>query len=133
MSPRTPDADAFPELRVLVVEDEALVAMLLEDMLRGLGCVVVGPAPSIDAATDIAGRAAFDLALLDLNLRGETVFPVADILVKRDIPFVFVTGYGALRLPHPLARRPTLAKPFDLERLKQAIRNGIGGKSKGEA
>jgi CheY-like chemotaxis protein len=130
MSPCTPDTDGFPELRILVVEDEALVAMLLEDMLRRLGCVVVGPAPSVDAATDIAGRAVFDLALLDLNLRGEVVFPVAEILVKRDIPFVFVTGYGDLQLPFPLARRPTLAKPFDLKRLEEAIRRGIGERPK---
>jgi len=119
-----PETDILADLRVLIVEDEALVAMLLEDMLRGMGCVVVGPAPSVHAAIESARHADFDLALLDLNLRGEEVFPVADILGARDIPFVFVTGYGALRLPEPYIGHPTLAKPFDMNRLRDAVRLG---------
>jgi CheY-like chemotaxis protein len=100
-------------LRVLVLEDEMMVAMMLEDMLGDLGCRPVGPAASVVEALDLARTLPLDAALLDVNLSyGETGYPVADALAARGVPFAFVTGYGAEAI-HPDHRsRPTLQKPF---------------------
>ena len=108
-------------LRVLVVEDEVIIAMLLEEALRDAGCVVVGPVPRVDKAIEAARAEPLDFALLDVNLAGEKVFPVAEVLVERDVPFVFLTGYGRSGLPTAYARRPTLAKPFRLPALLSTI------------
>ncbi|QND66650.1 response regulator [Mesorhizobium loti] len=81
-------------LRVLVVEDEALVAMLIEDMLLELGYEVLGPAMRLGPALEMARDEIFDLAVLDVNLANEQSFPVAQLLQERGIPFVFATGYG---------------------------------------
>src|SRR5581483_6620549 len=81
--------------RVLVIEDEALVAMLIEDMLNDLGVTSVGPAADLASAVEMARNAEFDFALLDVNLAGERSFPAADVLIERGMPFAFVTGYGA--------------------------------------
>lgn len=99
--------------RVLVVEDEALVAMLVEDALLDAGFSVIGPAATVAEALDLLGQDKPDAAVLDLNLAGETSVPVADALAQRGIPFVVATGYGAAGLPpeHPAA--PVLAKPYD--------------------
>jgi CheY-like chemotaxis protein len=113
-------------LRVLVVEDEMLVAMLLEDMLTDFGCSVVGPAGDIEEAMDFAARGEIDAALLDLNLSGRPVFPVADALKARGVPFVFASGYGESGLSESHRGAVVLQKPFrqaDLERaLTQLIR-----------
>jgi CheY-like chemotaxis protein len=118
----TPDL-ALDGLRLLVVEDETLVAMLLEDMLTDLGCVVVGLAGTVTQGVAIARSAdlALDAAVLDVNIGGERVFPVADALMARHVPFVFVTGYGAGGLDVRYAGRPTLAKPFQLRTLAEAL------------
>lgn len=100
-------------LRVLLVEDEMLVGMLLEDFLCELGCVVIGPVTSLKEAVASAHDAQVDVALLDVNLAGADAFPVAEVLAGRDIPFAFLTGY---RHPHGDSRfdgRPTLQKPVD--------------------
>src|SRR4051812_36415564 len=83
-------------LRVLVVEDETLIAMMIEDLLADMGCIVVGAAATIAQALALLADPAFQIdgALLDVNLGGEKVFPVADALAQRAIPFVFATGYG---------------------------------------
>jgi CheY-like chemotaxis protein len=101
-------------VRVLLVEDEALVAMLMEDMLSDEGCIVVATAPRLDEALARAEDLSleFDVAVLDLNLAGENTYPVASALKHRDIPFVFATGYGAGGLPAEWRGRPTLQKPF---------------------
>jgi CheY-like chemotaxis protein len=101
-------------VRVLLVEDEALVAMLMEDMLSDEGCIVVATAPRLDEALARAEDLSleFDVAVLDLNLAGENTYPVASALKQRDIPFVFATGYGAGGLPAEWRGRPTLQKPF---------------------
>jgi CheY-like chemotaxis protein len=87
---------ALEGLRVLVVEDEFLVAMLIEDMLRSAGCVVSGPVPRLAAALDAVNGGTFDAAVLDVNLAGDRIDPVADVLCRRNVPFVFVTGYGTV-------------------------------------
>jgi CheY-like chemotaxis protein len=112
-------SDVQRMLRVLVVEDEGLVAMLLEDMLDELGHRVVGPAATLERALELARQEAVDIAVLDLNLNGEDASPVAEVLAGRNIPFACATGYG--ELPEPLRGKPILPKPYDLEALKSVI------------
>jgi CheY-like chemotaxis protein len=105
--------DAFScGLRVLLVEDESVVAMLLEDILGELGCEVVGPVAQISKAVEIARHERLDAAILDVNLNGREVYPVADALAARNIPFIFATGYGKDSLRAPYDNRPMLQKPF---------------------
>jgi CheY-like chemotaxis protein len=112
-------------LRLLVVEDEALVAMLLEDALQGLGCAVVGPAGNVARALALLEHEEVDLGLLDVNLGGgERSYPVAEALAERGIPFVFVAGYGASEVDRRFAA-PVLQKPFDECQLVQAIAAGL--------
>ena len=99
-------------LRVLVVEDEFLVATLIEDMLESAGCVVSGPIPRVAEALDAMHDGAYDAAILDVNLAGERVDAVADALSQRNVPFMFVTGYSTGALPAGFAERPRLCKPF---------------------
>jgi CheY-like chemotaxis protein len=112
-------------LRLLVVEDEALVAMLLEDALQALGCAVVGPAGNVARALALLEKEDVDLALLDVNLGGKRSYPVAEALAARGIPFVFVTGYGASGVDRRFAAAPVLQKPFDGCQLAQALVAGL--------
>jgi CheY-like chemotaxis protein len=105
---------ALEGIRVLVVEDEFLVAMLIEDMLTSAGCVVAGPIPRLSDALDAVDRGTYDAAVLDVNLGGDRVYPVADALSRRNVPFVFITGYGTSGLPGEYAERPRLGKPFKM-------------------
>ena len=107
--------------RVLVVEDEYLIRMLLEDMLDELGYSVAAAVGTISEARQFAASGEFNAAILDVNLDGEEIFPVADILAKRGLPFVFVTGYGERSLPEPYRSRPALQKPFQAEQLKNTL------------
>jgi len=118
---------AIEGLRLLIVEDEAMVAMLIEDALLELGCEVVGPAGSVRAALRLAEATdgALDGALLDINLGGEKVYPVAAALARRGVPFVFVSGYGAAGLDEPYAGTPVVRKPFRTEELARGIEAGI--------
>ena len=99
-------------LRILVVEDEMMVAMLVEDLLEAFGCTIVGPAASIAGALALIATEAIDGAMLDLNLAGQAVYPVADELARFGIPFIFVTGYGNQEVIGDHNSRPRLAKPF---------------------
>lgn len=107
--------------RVLVVEDEFLVATLIEDMLTSAGCVVSGPIPRLGEALDAAHHGTFDAAVLDVNLAGDRVDPVADVLSRRNVPFVFVTGYTTGALPAAHAARPRLWKPFKMADLLHTL------------
>lgn len=107
--------------RILVVEDEFLIRMLMEDMLTDLGFHLVGVAGRLDEAAELAKVKEFDLAILDVNLDGQDVYPVADIIAKRGLPFMFVTGYGGRGLPDSYRGRPTLQKPFQLDELKKML------------
>jgi CheY-like chemotaxis protein len=98
--------------RVLLVEDEAMIAMLMEDMLGELGCDVVATVGQVEQAMAAAETAAIDLAFLDVNLRGVPVYPVAGVLRARGIPFAFVTGYGSAGVDPAYAGAPILQKPF---------------------
>jgi CheY-like chemotaxis protein len=107
--------------RLLVVEDEYLIRMLLEDMLADLGYEVAAAVGTLAEASDLAATGDFAAAILDVNLDGQEIFPVADILAKRGLPFVFVTGYGERNLPEPYCSRPALQKPFQAEQIKAAL------------
>lgn len=122
-------------LRILVVEDEALVLMEIEDMLQDLGCEIMGPASSVATALAAIGENALDGALLDMNLRGEHILPVAEKLLALGVPFVFVTGYASSSGNVPvLDTAPRLTKPFSLQSLKTAMTKEFarnGQKSRG--
>ena len=105
--------------RILVVEDEMLLAMSLEDLLVSYGFEVVGPASRIDVAVRLACSEAIDAGILDLNIAGEEVYPVADALAARGIPFLFITGYNAAAIIQKYAKRPMLQKPFKPEVLRK--------------
>jgi DNA-binding response OmpR family regulator len=110
-----------PTARILVVEDEYLIRMLLEDMLADLGHEISAGVGTIAEASDLAASSDFDAAILDVNLDGKQIFPVADILIKRGKPFVFVTGYGEGSLPDPYRGRPALQKPFQAAQLEATL------------
>ncbi|AWB06422.1 response regulator (plasmid) [Azospirillum humicireducens] len=100
------------DLTVLIVEDEPLIAMSLEDALLDRGVTCLGPAGSVTAALEMIAAGGFDIALLDVNLRGERVDAVADRLAAAGIPFIFTTGHGAEGLPDAHRARPVVGKPF---------------------
>lgn len=108
--------------RVLLVEDEALVALLACDVLEEGGYEIVGPADRLAGALALAGNEALDAALLDINLAGEAVWPVAELLGRRRIPFVLVSGYGdSLPMPAGCAPAQRLSKPYDGQSLLRAL------------
>jgi CheY-like chemotaxis protein len=98
---------------VLLVEDEALVAMLMRDILAELGFSVVGPYSRLADAAAAVKTNGFDAAVLDINLDGQSVYAIADVLAERGIPFVFVTGYGAESIDARFATVPVLQKPIE--------------------
>jgi CheY-like chemotaxis protein len=113
--------------RILVVEDEVMIRMLLEDMLAELGYTIAAAAARLDEALELARHAEFDLAILDVNLNGQPISPVADVIAARGMPFVFATGYGERGLPHTYRDRPTLKKPFQLDSLKRTLEGALDG------
>jgi CheY-like chemotaxis protein len=113
--------------RVLVVEDESLVAMLLETILEDMGCTPVGPASNIDDGEAMARDTTdLDAALLDVNVAGRQVFPVAEALRARGVPFVFSTGYGEGGLPDEWRGNPTIQKPFTESAVRDALMKAMG-------
>jgi len=116
-------------LRVLVVEDEMLVSMLVEDMLMDFGCSVVGPAPDLEEAMALAVTAEIDAALLDVNLAGKPIFPVADALKARGVPFAFASGYGQAGLAEAHRDAPVLQKPFRQADLERALTSLVATKA----
>ena len=113
--------------RILIVEDESLVAMLLETILEDMGCTPVGPAANIDEGLALAtDEAALDAALLDVNVAGRQVFPVAEALKARGVPFVFSTGYGEGGLPDEWRGQPTIQKPFTEAAVRDALMAAVG-------
>ncbi|HZT17782.1 MAG TPA: response regulator [Dongiaceae bacterium] len=113
-------------LRVLVIEDEGLVALQLQQELRDLGYRVVGPASSVETALQLIDAESIEVALLDINLRGESALPVAAALHRRGIPFAVVTGYGTERMDGLLGQVPCLLKPFLASDLAELFRELLG-------
>lgn len=107
--------------KVLVVEDEIMVAWLLEDLLADLGYAIVGPAARVNQALTMIETEAIDVAVLDVNLNGEMSYPIADALAARGVPFVFVTGYDKDRILDVYRRCPILQKPFHRSELSGTL------------
>ena len=122
-TPRLRAAKGLAGLRVLVVEDESLIGMLAEDLLEELGCRMVGLVSSLGKALEMARSAELDFALLDVDIGGEPVYPVAAALEARGVPFVFMSGYGGVE--EPWRGRRIVQKPFDLERLRREIEHTL--------
>ena len=117
-------SDAKPDLtgsRVLLVEDEYYIADDLCRALQGCGAEVVGPVPSLDKALPLAENESLTCAVLDINLRGESGLRVAEMLQRRNVPFVYSTGYGPLSVPEALKGAAHLEKPFRVEELLHAV------------
>lgn len=107
---------------ILIVEDDPIIGMMLQDMLEEIGCRHVGPAGSVAAALALLEATPdVDGALLDCNLAGEKVWPVADRLLARRLPFVFSTGYGEAGVAARFAGAPVLAKPYSVSALERAL------------
>lgn len=122
-SDHEPTVKPLEGLRILVVEDEMMIAMLMEDFMEEFGCTIVGPVANIENALLLIKTEAIDGALLDLNLAGNVAYPVADELARLRIPFIVVSGYGDQELAGGYNDRPRLPKPFrrlDLQRIMTA-------------
>lgn len=115
--------------RVLIVEDESLVATMVEDYLLDVGYEVIGPAGTVDAALDLVEHVDFDVAVLDINLAGTRSYPVAEALEARGIPYLFLTGYDRFSIPEPFRQRYGLQKPFRMRDLEGALANLRPGSS----
>ena len=128
--------DLLPEVaneqkkRILVVEDEPMISMMLADILLEGGHQVDGPHASIDEAMPSAVNAELQGAILDVNVRGENVYSIADILASRNIPFIFLTGYAADRVGPGFADVPVLQKPVEPERIWSALAKSLAVGSK---
>lgn len=121
-APTVPEAPSeLSGMRILVVEDVGMVSAALKSVLEDLGCVVIGTASRLRDAELIAKRERLDGALLDLNLGGEYSFPIADLLVKRGIPFIFMSGYDVGSLDPRFATWPQMQKPFERESLRRLM------------
>ncbi len=120
------DAPRAGKSRIMVVEDEVLVGMLLEEMLGDLGYEIAGMAARLDDALEMARQSTVNAAILDVNLNGGDVFPVADVLAEREIPFIFATGYGQRGIVERYRDRPVLAKPFQRGDLAKTLAEVIG-------
>lgn len=107
--------------RVLIVEDEIMVAWGMQDMLTQLGCEIVGLASRVDEALGMIAAENFDAVVLDINLNGEKSYPVAEALAAQSVPFVFATAYGVDSLPNEYRGLPVLEKPFESARLGDAL------------
>jgi len=112
-------------LRILVVEDQAPIALQLEDMLLESNCQVVGPASRVGQALKLLDEHPVDAAVLDLNIAGELVYPVADALEARGLPYIFSTGYNPSDLAVPYRRQRVLQKPFSRRVFIKAMRETI--------
>jgi CheY-like chemotaxis protein len=108
-------------IRVLLVEDEIMIRMMVSDMVEELGHAVAAEAGDVRSASELAQTGLFDLAILDVNLNGKMSFPVADIIVKRRIPLIFASGYALSNIPVAYGSAPKLQKPFQIETLAKAI------------
>ena len=114
-----------PRGSVFLVEDEVMIRMMVADMLEELGYTVAAEAGDIAEAIHLAQTTFYDFAILDVNVNGKVISPVADLVKARNLPFIFATGYGSSGLPEEYRDRPALQKPFQIESLGKAIENAL--------
>ena len=124
-TPSSSEAAPLAGRKVLVVEDEAIISFLIEDMLLSLGCASVTHAGSVKQAMIALAAETPDAAVLDVNLAGEPGYAIAEKLEQAGIPFVFATGYGEGGLPARWRDKPVIQKPFTLEGLEAALRSAF--------
>jgi CheY-like chemotaxis protein len=117
--------------KVLVVEDEMMIAMLIEDMLDEFGCRLVGPATSVPRALELIASESIEVAILDLNLDGKDTYAIADALQRKNVPFIFATGYGSAGLRQEYENRPVLQKPFQQKDLEAALADALDSSNGG--
>lgn len=122
MTPSKPSGGA-----VFLVEDEAMIRMMVADMLEDLGYTIAAEAGEIDQAIKLARATNFDIAILDVNVNGKLISPVAGVIASRNRPFIFATGYGTQGLPPEFRDRPALQKPFQMESLAAMIERTLRG------
>ena len=120
-------ATRLPRGSVFLVEDEVMIRMMVADMLEELGFSVAAEAGEINEAIRLAQCTEFDLAILDVNVNGKVISPVADLITARNRPFIFATGYGSSGLPPEYRDRPALQKPFQIETLARLIDSTLKG------
>lgn len=108
-------------MRILIVEDEFLAGVMLEEDLRAAGWTTIGPYPTLTDAVQAAEDHPFDVAVLDINLDGEMVYPLADQLTARGVPFVFLSGYTARDLPERFSGVPKVSKPYNITLLRREL------------
>ena len=116
-----------PRGSVFLVEDEVMIRMMVSDMLEELGFTVAAEAGEISEALRLAETTYFDLAILDVNVNGKVISPVADVIKAKGRPFIFATGYGSSGLPEQYRDRPALQKPFQLDALGRTIETALRG------
>jgi CheY-like chemotaxis protein len=120
-------ADDIPSVRrILFVEDAPVIALDVQEMLEGLGWTVVGPIGNLGVALELAAQEPLDAALIDINIRGGKIYPVARILARREIPFLLASGYANKGLPEDLVDRPRLAKPYNAADLAAKLQDLMG-------
>jgi DNA-binding response OmpR family regulator len=112
---------------VFLVEDEAMIRMMVADMLEELGYSIAAEAGEIEQALKLAHTTNFDIAILDVNVNGKLISPVAEVIERRNRPFIFATGYGTQGLPPEYRDRPALQKPFQMENLAVMIERTLKG------
>jgi DNA-binding response OmpR family regulator len=116
-----------PSGSVFLVEDEAMIRMMVADMLEELGYSIAAETGEIEQALKLARTAKFDIAILDVNVNGKLISPVAEVIEARNRPFIFATGYGTQGLPPEYRDRPALQKPFQMEGLAAMIERTLKG------
>jgi response regulator of citrate/malate metabolism len=120
--PAKPASNPPAGRKVLVIEDSPVVGPFTADMLGELGFEVIGPAPNMATARELAEQADYDAAMLDIHIRGERVFPLCETLEAKGVPFVLTSGYADWQMPDKWQDRPRLLKPYTLEQVEQALR-----------
>src|SRR6059058_5583542 len=112
--------------RILLVEDSPVVGPFTVDLLGELGCEVVGPAPNMATARELADEGDYEAALMDVHIRGERVFPLCELLEAKGVPFVLTSGYADWQMPDKWQDRPRLQKPYTIEQVQDALNLCLG-------
>jgi CheY-like chemotaxis protein len=121
VDPTLASAAEFAGLKILIAEDEYLISLMLQQMLEDLGCAIVGAAENLTAALSLVSAGGADVAILDVNLGGQSIYPVADLLAAKRVPIIFATGYGQQGLNESYRGHTILAKPYDVDAVRSSL------------